>query len=134
MTTSLPVVFQKEGQFPIAKNNQLGVLQHIGPQFVISFELLFNSIEPPPPWGFSILHFTDKNHCCANGERIPALWYFVNPDRFYVSSSISGDGDNALNIDFKVKTNTWYHMEISQLLKDNGEVSNCNNPELSKVE
>ena len=124
MTVSLPVVFQKEGQFPIATNNQIGVLQHIGLQFVISFELLFDSIVPPS-FGFTILHFTNKNDCCAHGERIPGLWYFVNPDRFYVSSSISGDGDNALNMDFKVKTNQWYHMEISQLLKDDGEVSNC---------
>ena len=122
MIESLPVVFQRPGEFPIARDNQIGTLQRLGLQFVITFELSFKTL---PGSGYqSILLFTNGDSDGLYGARIPALWYY-NSKEFHPSSAISGHGHKGKYIPYAVKVNTWYHMEISQLLKDNGEVSKC---------
>ena len=118
----MPLVFQKVGQFPITKNNQIGELQNIGLQFVITFEFLFNTV--PSHDYLNILHFTTGAHCCASGTRTPGLWYIGGRNQFHLSSAISGNGHNYKDIPFSVTAKTWYHMEISQLLKNNNDVSN----------
>merc|ERR1712106_758337 len=118
MIGSLPLVFQKGGEFRISKNNQIGTLQRLGLQFVITFELSFNTV--PASNSNNILHFTTGDNCCDSGERIPALWY--HSTGFSLCSAISGSGNKDKFIPYSPKVNTWYHMEISQLLKDNGEI------------
>ena len=120
MIESLPVVFHKYETFPITKNNQIGTLKHLGLQFVITFELLFNRV--PGNW-YSVLHFTIGDNGGDYGERIPALWCYSN--QWYLVSAISGRADNYKIISHNWQVNTWYRVEISQLLKDNGEVSKC---------
>ena len=88
MFGSLPLVFQKAGVFPITKNNQIGILQHLGLQFVISFQISFNTV--PNGGDDSILHFTTGTDGGAYGQRIPGLWYYA--DKLYLSSAISGFG------------------------------------------
>ena len=123
MIGSLPLVFQKGGEFKITKNTQIGVLQRLGLQFVITFELSFNTVPDSWTYDHNILHFTIGDNYGAYGDRIPVLWYYNK--QFAVSSAISGNGDNRKYFPYAVKTKTWYHMEISQLLKYNGEVSKC---------
>ena len=121
MIGSLPLVFHKYEKFAISKDNYIGILQRLGLQFVITFELSFNTV--PGSW-HSILHFTTGDSGGnAYGYRIPALYYYIK--NLYLWSAIGGSVNNYKNIPFIVKVNTWYHMEISQLLKDNGEVSKC---------
>ena len=85
---SLPLVFQQMAEFPITKNNQIGILQHLGLQFVISFQISFNTV--PNGGDDSILHFTTGTDGGAYGQRIPGLWYYA--DKLYLSSAISGFG------------------------------------------
>ena len=122
MIESLPVVFQRPGEFPIARDNQIGTLQRLGLQFVITFDLSFNAV---PGSGYhTFLQFTIGGNCCDYGDRIPGLWYY-NSKQFMLTSAISGNGDKYKHIAYTVNANTWYRMEISQSLKDNGEVSKC---------
>jgi len=118
MIGSLPLVFHKYEKFEISKENQIGILQRLGLQFVITFDLSFNTV--PANGGNNILHFTTGDNYGAYGDRIPFLYYAKK--QFLLSSAISGNGNNYKWIPYSPKANTWYHMEISQLLKDNGEV------------
>jgi len=122
MIGSLPLVFHKYEKFAISKDNHIGTLQRLGLQFVIAFELSFNTV-PASGW-YNILHFTTGGNGGSYGEKIPTLWYNSGNKKFYLYSAISGKGDNYKigGQFYSVKVNTWYRMEISQLLKDNGEV------------
>ena len=121
MIGSLPLVFHKYEKFTISKDNQIGVLQRLGLQFVITFEISFNTV--PGSNLYNIIHFTNGERDGVYGARIPGLWYVSK--QFHLSSAISGNHHAGEYIPYDVKVNTWYHMEISQLLKDNDEVSKC---------
>ena len=109
------MVFEKSPKFIIERNNLVTVLEHLGKEFIISFDLLLHKIYAANY--MSILHLTNGANCCFYGTRTPAVW-LLN-DGFTVVSAINGIGNNYNHIRPSVKPGTWVHFEISQTKIDN---------------
>ena len=116
------MVFKKDEQFAITKNNLLGVLPYLGRTYEITYQVFLNKVSGGAG-AFSILHLTTGKDCCDYGDRTPALW--TNSNNFcFVRSAINGIGDYKKNIDHQLTAQKWYNFEISQLLNSDGEVRN----------
>jgi len=115
----LHVVFKKDLQFPITKNNQLGVLPYLGRTYEITFELFLNTVSSSASH-LSFLHFTTDKDCCGYGDRTPALWTHSN-NKFHVASAINGIGSYSNDFSYQLTTQKWYNFKISQFLNSYGE-------------
>ena len=113
------MVFERPAQFTITKNNELGVLPTLEKSFSISFQLFINTFNRGFAWR-NILHFTIGQDNTVYGDRTPGLW--IHKGKFYVSSAINGNIDNAELIDFPFQTRKWYNIDIQQQENAAGEV------------
>ena len=113
----IPLVFQKNPEFPIVRDQKIDELASIGKQFIVTFELLLTNVETAG-WT-SVIHFTTGGDGGAYGERAPAL-YIYNGEELHVVSAINGNSNYHTNIDaLTLRTKHWYNFELSQLFIDN---------------
>ena len=93
-----------------------------GPQFHVTFDVLFTDFVGS--WYKNILTFTTNiGHCCDPGDRIPAVMLKMDEQRLQVASQIGNNG-NLIRTSEPVVINTWYHLEIKQVLdKSDNKVS-----------
>ena len=69
----------------------------------------------------NVFHMTTGDNGVQYGDYIPALW--VNKAKFFrVHSSISGNVHYLKDFNYNFNLNQWYHIEIKQEEKSNGEI------------
>lgn len=80
-----------KGPMKITKNNQVQVITKPPTDYVLKFV-----IEPKGKVaGYSsIIHFTNKGDCCANGERVPFIAFIKNSTRLFVATSDTSSSNN----------------------------------------
>ena len=100
------------------------VLPEWGPYFTVSFDVMISQFIGDHYK--SILSFTtDPGHCCEVGDRVPAILLKMDTKQFHVATQIDDNGNSYMNSWINVETNRWYHIEMSQSLENDKDVSNC---------
>ena len=116
MIAGLSVVFQKNTEFAIARDQKIAELSSMGKQFIVTFELLLTNVATSG-WT-SVLHFTIGGSYLVYGDRTPAV-FILNGKTVSVMSAINGNSNYQFDIDndaLSLTTNRWYKFEVSQLL------------------
>ena len=75
----------------------------------------------------SIISFTNNpGHCCAIGERIPAIFLKMDTKQLHVGTQIDSNGNSWANSK-RVEINTWYNLKMTQKLdSSDGKVCTLN--------
>ena len=102
------------GPHDIKQNNQLTLLETLGKEYKISFEVFVVHFKEDP-WQ-SVIHFTLGGNMDKYGDRTPAVW-IKNDKKVTIASAISGD-KNAFDDICCLEAQKWTKIEISQLLVD----------------
>ena len=111
MIAGLSVVFQKNTEFAIARDQKIAELSSMGKQFIVTFELLLTNVATSG-WT-SVLHFTIGGNDAVYGDRTPAV-FIANGKMFHIASAINGNSNQYYNIDgLTLTTNKWYKLELS---------------------
>ena len=98
----------------IGNNRLLDTLPSWGPEFQISFDIKMTSFAGS--YYKSIISFTNNpGHCCAVGERIPAIFLKIDTKQLHVGTQIDSNGNSWANSK-RVEINTWYNLKITQKL------------------
>jgi len=98
-------------QLEFKKGTLLTTLPKIGKEFCIKFEIIVT--KRTTSGHASGVHFTTGGNCCANGQRIPGLWF--TPTGLGLVSAISGNGNSYSNTPIEV--NKWTEVKFSQALE-----------------
>jgi hypothetical protein len=109
--------FNQSGNVPLIRDNLVTTFYGWGEEYIVSFD--FEAIKAMAYSTLAnILHLSIGGQYDLYGDRIPAV--FVNQlnseQVIEFRSSVSGDHDHAF--DFSYQLNTPYHIEISQLKKN----------------
>ena len=97
-------------------------IPYIGKEFLISFELLINSITGEE-WQ-NVIHITTGDNSAKMGDRIPGVWVTGQKD-LHVSFAINGKANFFKNLG-KVEENKAIKVEISQKATADEKVFNLN--------
>ena len=100
--------------FEIKRNNQLVLLDYIGKEYKISFEVFVTKFGADAY--HSVIHFTLGGDAGQYGDRTPAVW-IGNTKSMHIASAISGNLNAYWNFD-EIPEQKWTKVEISQTLVD----------------
>ena len=116
--------FFASGGIPITEDKLIKIMPEWGPCFTVSFDLMISKFIGD--YYKSILSFTtDPSHCCEVGDRVPAILLEMDTKQFHVATQIDDNGNSNMNSEINVETNRWYHIEMSQKIENDKDVSNC---------
>ena len=102
------------GPHDIKQNNQLVLLEYLGKEYKISFEVFAGHFKEDAYQ--SVIHFTLGGNSDNYGDRTPAVW-IKNDKKVTIASAISGD-KNAFDDICCLVAQKWTKIEISQTLVD----------------
>jgi len=102
------LIFKKDEEFPLSRNQLLGELAVLGAEYSITFQLFLTSSEVRN----SIIHFTIGGDHEKYGDRTPGLWTWGAT--LHVASAIDGNPNYHWWTPLPT-LNTWLSIEISQL-------------------
>jgi hypothetical protein len=107
----------KPGNFPLQlKETAIVKGTVLSDNFEISEEYQFSfDIMPTAKVGgySSIFHFTDKNNCCGEYERIPAIWFKSNSYRLHVRSGRKGSGNDGCDPREELPEGKWTTVKLA---------------------
>jgi len=105
--------FELKEELVLQNSTLLTTLPFIGKQYTVSFEVFINKL---PSTFENIIRFTIWDYNTGtNGGQTPGVWISYDK-KFFIVSSVNGDGSHRYEGTSVLSTNNWIHVEISQKL------------------